>query len=46
MGNAVQSKDAIFSLLQMNRSKIDMQDLITIFTGENIDAKTLRKSAW
>ncbi|MCY1539045.1 hypothetical protein D9M68_746140 [compost metagenome] len=26
--------------------KIDMQDLTTIFTGEDIDAKTLRESAW
>lgn len=27
-------------------SGIDVQDLITIFTGEDIDAKTLRESAW
>ena len=26
--------------------KIDMQDLTTIFTAEDIDAKTLRESAW
>lgn len=26
--------------------KIDLQALTSIFTGENIDAKTLRKSAW
>lgn len=26
--------------------KVDMQDLSTIFTGEDIDAKTLRNSAW
>lgn len=26
--------------------KIDIQDLTTIFTGEDIDAKTLRESAW
>jgi len=26
--------------------KIDMQDLTTIFKGEDIDAKTLRESTW
>jgi len=26
--------------------KIDVQDLTTIFTGEDIDARTLRESAW
>lgn len=26
--------------------KIDMQDLTTIFTGQDIDAKTLRESVW
>ena len=27
-------------------SKIDMQDLTTVFTSKDIDAKTLRESAW
>lgn len=27
-------------------SKIDMQELTTIFTGEDINTKTLRESAW
>lgn len=26
--------------------KIDMQDLTSIFTGQDIDAKTLRESVW
>ena len=26
--------------------QIDIQDLTTVFTGKDIDAKTLRESAW
>lgn len=26
--------------------EVDIQDLTSIFTGESIDAKTLRESAW
>lgn len=32
--------------VESGNPNIDMQDLTTIFTGEDIDAKTLRESAW
>ena len=32
--------------IESGDSKIDMKDLNDIFTGEDIDVKTLRQSAW